>query len=105
MCIDTLLLIRLLEDNWDGQGSPAPTAEVVDSALILAVLLRQKHVKPPVVTVQSVAGSVLMEWQWPDKSSFEIDVLAPDVADIYFMPAGEAVQYWQVAGSLAEAHS
>ena len=71
----------------------------MDSALILAVLLRQKHVQPPDVTVQSVQGSVLLNWQWADKTSFEIEVLAPDVADVYHMPAGQPVQYWQVAPS------
>jgi hypothetical protein len=91
-CIDTLLDIRLLEPDWDGQGSPAPAPEVVDSAIVLAVLLRQKHVIPPTETVQSVAGSVVLNWQWPDESSFEIDVLAPDTADVYLMPAGKPTE-------------
>jgi hypothetical protein len=98
-CIDALLDIRLLEPDWDGQGAPAPAPEVVDSAIVLAVLLRQKHVIPPTETVQSVAGSVVLNWQWPDRSSFEIEVLAPDVADVYLMPAGKPVQHWQIAGA------
>jgi hypothetical protein len=99
-CIDALLDIRLLEDNWDGQGSPAPAHEIVDSALILAVLLRQKHVEPPQVTVQSVQGTVLMEWQWADTTTFEIDVIEPYVADVFLMvPGAEEAEYWQLRGA------
>jgi hypothetical protein len=98
-CIDALLDIRLLEPDWDGQGAPAPAPELVDSAIVLAVLLRQKNVIPPTETVQSVAGSVVLNWQWPDQSSFEIDVIAPDLADVYLMPAGKPVQHWQISGT------
>ncbi|HEX4606750.1 MAG TPA: hypothetical protein VH092_00960 [Urbifossiella sp.] len=98
-CIDALLDIRMLEDDWDGQGTPAPPPEVVDSAIVLAVLLRQRHVLPPNVTVQGVTRSVLMEWQWPDKTSIEIEVIDPGVADVYLMIPDQKVQYWQVRGS------
>ena len=100
-CIDSLLDIRLLEHDWDGQDTPAPTVEVVDSAIILAVLLRQHHVVPPAVTVQSVTGSVLMEWQWADQTTFEIDVLEPGVADLFLMVPGQAVKYWQIKECVA----
>ena len=97
-CIDSLLEIRLLEDDWDGQGSPAPAAEVVDSALILAVLLRQHHVVPPNFTVQSVQGSVILEWQRPDGTTFEIDVTEPDAADVFLMVPGQPAQHWEIKG-------
>ena len=100
-CIDALLEIRLLEDDWDGQGSPAPVPEVVDSALILAVLLRHKHVKPPGRTVQTVQGTVLFHWQWPDATMFEIDVTEPDVADVFLMAPNRPCQHWQIGGGVA----
>ncbi len=46
-CFDSLLEIRELEDDWDGQGTQAPTPEVVDSAMILSVMLRQRGILPP----------------------------------------------------------
>lgn len=100
-CIDNLLAIRLLEDDWDGQGSPAPAPELVDSAIILAVLLRQKHVKPPNVTVQTVQASVHFHWQWPDTTMLEIDVVEPYVADVYFMPANRPCEHWQISEGVA----
>ena len=100
-CIDALLDIRLLERDWDGQGTEAPPPEVVDSAIILAVLLRQKNVTPPDVTVQSVQGTVLMYWQWPDRTTLEIDVLESDLADVFLMVPDHPVQHWQLRGTTA----
>jgi hypothetical protein len=100
-CIDSLLQIRLLEDDWDGQGSEAPPPELVDSAIILAVLLRQKHVEPPCTTVQSVQGTVLLGWQWPDRTTLEIDVIEPNRADVFLMAPNQQTQHWQLGESVA----
>ena len=75
--IDALLAIRELEDDWDGQGAPTPTAEVVDSAMILAVQLRRCGIRPPTTTLQGVAGEVFFEWQWPDSTTLTLEVEAP----------------------------
>jgi hypothetical protein len=99
-CIDSLLKIRLLENDWDGQGSEAPPPELVDSAIILAVLLRQKHIEPPSATVQSVQGTVLMEWQWPDHTTLEMDVIEPNLADVFLMIPGRPAQHWQLGESV-----
>lgn len=95
-CIDSLLRIRLLEDDWDGQGSEAPPPELVDSAIILAVLLRQKHIEPPTTTVQSVQGTVLLNWQWPHGTTLEIDVIEPYLADVFLMVPNQPAQHWQL---------
>jgi hypothetical protein len=100
-CIDSLLRIRLLEDDWDGQGAEAPPAELVDSAMILAVLLRQHHIEPPSVTVQSVQGTVLMEWQWPDHTTLEIDVIEPNLADVFLHVPAQPAQHWQLGETVA----
>jgi hypothetical protein len=100
-CIDSLLKIRLLENDWDGQGSEAPPPELVDSAIILAVLLRQQHIEPPTTTVQSVQGTVLMEWQWPDQTTLEIDVIEPNLADVFLMVPNQQAQHWQLGESVA----
>ena len=95
-CIDSLLNIRLLEDDWDGQGSPAPEAELVDSAIILAVLLRQQHVKPPALTVQDVQGCVNLHWEWPDGTTLDIDVMEPYRADVYLLAPDCPIEEWQL---------
>ena len=56
--IDELLAVRQLEDDWDGQGTPAPATAVVDSALILALLLRREGIAAPNGVTQGLAGGV-----------------------------------------------
>jgi hypothetical protein len=98
-CIDDLLAIRLLEDDWDGQGTEAPKPELVDSAIILAVLLRQKGVEPPCRTVQGVTGNVVLEWQWGQMATAEIEIIEPYLADVYVMVPGQEVEQWQIRGA------
>lgn len=81
--IDSLLAIRRLEDDWDGQGSPAPTVEVVDSALILAMLLRQDGAEAPTGVVQGVGGEVLFDWQSAGGRYIEFEISAPYTADVF----------------------
>ena len=81
-CIDSLLAVRELKDDWDGQSTPAPPPDVVDSATVLAVLLRQHGVRPPTVTVQGVAGDVAFEWQWADQTSLTLEVAEPALASL-----------------------
>ena len=104
-CINAMLDIRLLERDWDGQGTEAPTPEVVDSTIILAVLLRQKHVKPPCHTVQSVQGSVNLHWQLPDDTVFDIDVIEPDVADVFLHRPDHPCEYWRVGATAPACHA
>ena len=100
-CIDRLLEIRLLEDDWDGHGSPAPAPELVDSAIILAVLLRQKHVKPPNHTVQDVQGGVNLHWSWPDYTTLDIEVMEPFHADVFLLSPGRPVEHWELGEVVA----
>ncbi len=98
-CIDKLLEIRLLQNDWDGQDATAPSADLVDSAIILAVLLRQKGTSPPCRTVPGVTGSVVFEWQWADQTTLELEVIEPYFADVFLLTAGQPAKHWQVRGS------
>ncbi len=93
--IDKLLAIRQLEDDWDGQGSPAPTVEVVDSALVLAILLRQDGVIPPTGIVQGVVGEVLFDWQSADGKYVEVEVTGPYEADVFIHQPGRPLKHLQ----------
>ena len=81
-CIESLLEVRSLEDNWDGQGTEAPPPEVVDSATILAVMLRARDIRPPTSALQGVNHDVFFEWQWPDQTMRILEVTEPYEAGI-----------------------
>jgi hypothetical protein len=78
--IDELLDIRRMEDDWDGMGAPAPTLPLVDSALLLAQLLRQNKYVPPCRIVAGVTGTVIFEWQ-SDGIYSELEVTGPRRAE------------------------
>lgn len=82
-CIDRLLAIRSLEDDWDGQGTPAPGQRLVESAIILAALLRQGGLRAPDHTVQTPAEGVVFDWWGLNHSLFEIEVSEPYVAHVF----------------------
>lgn len=81
--IDELLAIRQLEDDWDGQGTPAPATQVVDSALILALLLRREGIAAPCAVTQGLSGGVHFDWQPEDGRYIELQVMAPNTAVVY----------------------
>ncbi len=95
-CIDSIMAIRELEADWDGQGTEAPTPEVVDSALILAIMLRERKVRPPSWTVQGVRGDISLEWQWRDQTTLDLDILEPYGATLTLLPTGGQGQQWVV---------
>lgn len=92
-CIESILEIRSLEDGWDGQGTEAPTPEVVDSAMILAVMLRERNVRPPTSTVQGVCGDVCLEWQWWNSTTLNLEVTEPYGADILLLTPGKTAEH------------
>ena len=91
--IDQLLAIRQLEDDWDGQGTPAPAVEVVDSALVLALLLRRDGIEAPTGVVQGVNGDVLFDWQSPGGKYVEVEVNGPYTADVFIQVPGQPMKH------------
>ena len=77
--MDHLLALRLLEDDWDGQGAEAPAPALVDAAISLALRLAANGVSEPDFAVAGVNGTVHFEWK---RDSIEIEVLAPDRAEM-----------------------
>ena len=77
---DDLLRLRLLEDDWDGQGADAPAPSVVDAALNVANDLRTAGMPPADRAVAGVNGTVFFEWHHP-KQYLEIEVFTADRAE------------------------
>lgn len=97
--IDQLLAIRQLEDDWDGQGTAAPATAVVDSALILALLLRQDGIAGPNLVTQGLGGEVHFDWLTGDGKYIELQVTAPQTAFIYVHSPGHPVQQFALDGA------
>jgi hypothetical protein len=97
--IDDLLAIRALTKDWDGQGADAPPVELVDSALVLALLLRRDGVATPTRIVAGVNGTVIFEWQWDAGNYTEVEVTEPYQADMLLMTPGQPTKYIQLFGS------
>lgn len=76
-CIDELLRVRRLEDDWDGQGSPAPEPALVDSAILFAKLYQERGEIPPDFTLGSVNGTIIFEWHLPSEF-VEVEVVSVD---------------------------
>lgn len=74
--IDELLAARQLEDDWDGQGAKAPTAEAVDTALRVAIRLQRGTVVPPDDFGSGVNGVITLGWH-SGVGSMVIEVSSP----------------------------
>lgn len=68
--------IRQLEDDWDGEGSPAPGGLVVDVARGMVQYFRKEGYREPSRVHASVNGSIWFEW-WINGDYFEVEV-APE---------------------------
>jgi hypothetical protein len=94
--IDKLLEIRRLEDDWDGQGADAPSPALVDSAIVLAQILRQNGVETPCRVVAGVNGTVILEWQEGKDTYTEIEVVEPYKADGFRVAPGQEPEHWTI---------
>ncbi len=80
-CVDDLLAVRRLKDDWDGLGAQAPAGDLVDSAIdLLQILMNQDELPPPTRIVATPTGTVLFEWQM-DCVYLEGEITEPYHAD------------------------
>lgn len=94
--IDELLAIRQLEDDWDGQGAPAPATDVVDSSLILALLLRREGIAAPNLVTQGLSGGVHFDWLPGGGKYVELRVTKPAFAEILVHEPSQACRIVQL---------
>jgi hypothetical protein len=78
---DRLNVYRGYQDDWDGEGSPAPGPEIVDAAIAYARSLRDKGEQAPDMVVPGVNGTIALEWHTP-KIYREIEFERADAATI-----------------------
>src|SRR5688572_18163148 len=76
---------RTLEDDYDGQGAIAPTAQTFESAAELARALRRQGVVAPTYVVPGVNGSMNFDWEQEGGVSVGIEVVGPYTADVFIL--------------------
>jgi hypothetical protein len=86
--IARLQRIRHLKDNWDGEGSVAPSTDLVDGAIAFARDRQVNKRLPPDRVIASVNGTVYFEW-YSFLGYCEIEVTSPMEAEYRWIFKGE----------------
>lgn len=92
--VQKMVTFQHLGDDWDGQGAQTPSQEVLKSALGLAYALHQRGVDPPSRVVPGPEGSVIFEWQDPDGTYTEVEVVGWLVAEVMLIEPGQPAKHW-----------
>ncbi len=88
--LNELIDIGRLEDDWDGEGSPAPSRGVVTGATKLARALRADNSPAAGRLTASVNGTVCFEWHTAEGYR-EIEVESPVYAEQRWVATGARV--------------
>jgi hypothetical protein len=83
-----------LGDDWDGFGAKPPSRELLESAIGLAYTFYQKGVNPPQRVAPGVDGSVIFEWQEPDGTYADVEVVRPFFAEVMVIEPGQPAKHW-----------
>ena len=83
-----------LADDWDGAGARAPSRDLLASAIGLAYLLLEKGVDPPHRVVPGLEGEVIWEWQFPDGTYGEVEIVHPLYAEVMMIEPGKPARHW-----------
>jgi hypothetical protein len=81
-------------DDWDGLGAIAPSRELLECAIGLAYLLYEKGVAPPSRVVPGLEGAVLFEWQDPDGTYTDVEIVRPFFAEVMVIEPGKPAKHW-----------
>lgn len=85
--MDELLRIRAFPDDWDGEGSEAPSYALVDGAITLALYLQAKGTSPADRVLAGVNGTIFFEWHLSN-GYLEIEVTSPKDAESRWVRKG-----------------
>jgi hypothetical protein len=92
--VQSIVEYQHLGDNWDGFGAKAPSRELLASAVGLAYLLHEKRMVPPDRVAPGVAGSVILEWQFPDGTYADVEIVEPLYAEVMVIEPGDPAKHW-----------
>jgi hypothetical protein len=92
--IQTLIDFQHLGDGWDGLGAKAPARDLLESAIGLAYLLYEKGVDPPHRVVPALDGSIVFEWQDPDGTYTEVEIIRPLHAEVMMIERDRPAKHW-----------
>jgi hypothetical protein len=89
-----LVALQHLGDDWDGQGARAPSRDLLAAAVALAYLLNERGVDAPSSVGPGPDGSVSFEWQRPDGTFCEVEVVRPFYAEVMLIEPGKPARHW-----------
>lgn len=92
--VQKIVALQALGEDWDGQGARAPSSEVLASAIGLAYTLNEQGVAPPSRVVPGPEGSVIFEWQDPEGTYTEVEVVGWLSAEVMLMKPGQPARHW-----------
>jgi hypothetical protein len=92
--IQKIIDFQHLKDDWDDNGAKAPSGELLDSAVALAWAFCKTGMEPPSRIVPGVTGTVLLEWQLPDGTYGEVEIVRPFYAEVMMIQPGRPPKHW-----------
>jgi hypothetical protein len=92
--VQKIVEFQHLGDDWDGFGAKAPSSELLESAIGLAYTFSQKGVGPPQRVAPGVDGSVIFEWQHPDGTYTDVEIVRPFYAEVMMIEPGKPAKHW-----------
>jgi hypothetical protein len=92
--IQEIIGFQDLEEDWDDNGAKAPSRELLDSAVALACAFCKTGMEPPSRVVPGVTGTVLLEWQLPDGTYGEVEIVRPLYAEVMMIQPGHPPKHW-----------
>lgn len=78
--IDALRAMRSLKDDWDGDGSVAPTSALIEGAIRLANGFKSDNHPPADRVLAGVNGTICFEWH-KALGYEEVEVVSPCEAE------------------------
>ena len=76
--------MRSLKDDWDGEGTLAPEAPIIEAAISNASDMQSWRSTPPDRVYVSVNGTIYFEWDW-GVGYYEMEFVSPEETECRFV--------------------
>jgi len=84
LIINKIQRFRYLNDNWDGEGSLAPSVEMISSLIEYLSTIRDRCLSPSRVLADT-DGGIIVEWQ-TEQETLELETSSPGYFDFMLVP-------------------